>query len=265
MSFDRIERKILRPPAAHNVARLLDPSCEIKTTQNIARFAVGIPSFNYLPATKVCIDRVALGIDLSTALKAVGQKGAPAGREHNASLVRAFWQFDEERAYSKLRMLDNYDGQFRISREIAVPTSPTFTVLEKSKQVPVVLCGWKDFALVQDQVRAWLTILESGLFSFADYRSSPWEVILLPEEDGADGKTRRPLVIRRGDYSLFSEEDMRELASMYSRAQRAAMPIAREMWEKRERRRREKQVDLGDIVQPGGRDGQGDLFAKDHS
>lgn len=141
MTFEKIERKIKRPPAAHNVAGLLDPSCELKTTQNIARFAVGMPAFNYLSAMTVCRDRVSLGIDLETGLRAVERVGSPAGRSQNASLVRAFFAHDESRQYSALRVIDSYEGQFMISREIRVPTVPTFTVLEHGKLVPVVLCG----------------------------------------------------------------------------------------------------------------------------
>lgn len=238
MEFNRIERKIERPPAAHNVAGLLDPSCEIKTTNNIARFAVSIPAFNYISGMTVCKDRVALGIDLETGLKAVENAGAPAGREQNASLVRAFFEYDKDRGYSKLRVVDSYEGQFRISRKIWVPTIPTFTVLEHGKQVPVVACGWKKFSLRRDQIRAWLTMLDSGLFSYADYRKSPWEVLLLPECE--DGGGREAVCIRPGEYELFSESDMRELAAMYARAQIAAMPIAREIWERREVKRRER-------------------------
>lgn len=250
MSFEQIEKKIIRPPAAHNVARLLDPSCELKTTQNIARFAVGIPAFNYLSALKMCVDRVAMSLSLPTALLAVAKAGAPAGRDQNASLVRAFFEHDVSRGFSNLRALENYDGHFRISRDILVPTAPTFTVLENGKQVPVVVCGWKDFSLLRDQIRVWLTMLDSGLFSFADYRNSPWEVLLFPEMAVGDKYVRQPICIKRDDYPLFSETDMRELASMYARAQQAAMPIARCLWEARESRRHESMREQGAVIHP---------------
>lgn len=263
MGFEQIERKIIRPPAAHNVARLLDPSCELKTTNNIAKFAIGIPSFNYNPALKICIDRVAMSLPLETALKAVKMRGAPAGRDQNASLVEAFYAHDLERGYSQLRMIDNYEGQFKISREISVPTSPTFTVLDKGKQVPVVLCGWKAFSLQRDQVRAWLSMLDSGLFSFADYRHSPWEVVLFPEVE-IDGTLERHVeVIQPGQYDLFTSNEMRDLAAMYARAQQAAMPIARELWEAREVRRRKKEIDVSHDGPSDAPSVIRDLFAKD--
>ena len=57
MKFEQVERKVKNPPAAQNVARLLDPQSEIKTTENIAKFAVSIPAFNYLPGQTVIRDR----------------------------------------------------------------------------------------------------------------------------------------------------------------------------------------------------------------
>lgn len=241
MTFSKVEAKINRPPAAHNVARLLDPSSETKTTDNIARFSLGIPTFNYVGATKMIKDKVALGLDLATALKAVSESGSPAGRIQNQKLVRAFYAYDKTRKYSDRKVLDSYNGQFRISRKVMVPTSPTFTIFEHGHQVPVVMCGWKDMPLRPDQIRAWLSMLESGLFSFADYRNSPWEVLLFLEETTENGKIRQPRVIRRGEYNLFTEAELRELAAMYARAQKAAMPIARELWEKREEKRKEQE------------------------
>jgi hypothetical protein len=108
-------------------------------------------------------------------------------------------------------------------------------------------------------------MLDSGLFSFADYRTSPWEVVLFPEHDTPDGLVRCPRVIRSGEYNLLSERDLRELAAMYARAQKEAMPLAREIWEKREKVRIERSIidhasrqdmtDRPDHFQP-------DLFAK---
>ena len=84
-----------------------------------------------------------------------------------------------------------------------------------------------------------MTMLESGLFSFGDYRHSPAEVVLFPESDapGHEPKVRHPMVIERGKIDLFSESDMREIAAMFARAQAAAMPIAEAKWQERQERK----------------------------
>lgn len=264
MKFEQVEKKVERPPAAHNVARLLDPESESQTIVNIAKFAVSIPAFNYLGAQTVIRDRVALGLGLETAVRTVRKAGAPAGREQNEALVRGFFSYDDMRKYSDARLVESYQGQFKISRDISVPTSPTFTILEKGKQIPVVLCGWKTFNLRRDQIRAWLSMLESGLFSFADYRTSPWEVLLFPEQDTAEGLVRCPRVIRPGEYNLLNASELRDLAAMYARAQKEAMPLAREIWEKREVARKERTSNERDSVYDVGNGpdvNQPDLFA----
>lgn len=241
MKFEQIRRKIEHPPAAQNFARLNEPGDVPKTALLIVEFALGIPSFNYMPGTTACCDKVKLQLDLATALKSVRSCGAPAGREHNAEFVKAFYAHDEERGYSNSKVIDSYDGRYLISRSVHVPTRPTFTLFENGNQVPIILCGWKEFKLTRDQIRLWMTLLESGLFSYADYKLSPAEVVIFPSME-IESKifARRPLIIRRGDYELFSEQRMREFAAQYVEAQEMALPIAAERWNERERKRQEK-------------------------
>lgn len=242
MKFDYIKRKVDNPPAAQNFARLNVPGDVPKTASLIVSFALGIPAFNYVTGTTACRDKVALQLSLETALKAVRARGAPAGREHNAEFVEAFFAYDERRGYSKNPFIDSYEGRYLISRDVHVPTKPTFTIFESGKHVPIILCGWKGFGLSRDQIRLWMTLLESGLFSYADYRSSPAEVVLFPQNEIAPGlSARSPLVIHRGDYDLFTEHRMREIAVEYVEAQELALPIVAEKWMERERRRQEKE------------------------
>lgn len=126
MKFESIKRKIKNPPAVQNFVRLIDVEDEVKTTSNVANFALSIPSFNYVSGTKMCVDRVRLGLDLPTALTAVAKSGAPAGRANNAAFVKAFFAYDDTRLYSRLRWIDSYHGQYLVSRDINVPHCSDF-------------------------------------------------------------------------------------------------------------------------------------------
>jgi hypothetical protein len=262
MKFSSIKKKIQTPPAAQNLVRLIDINDELKTTMNVANFALSIPSFNYLSGTKMCIDRVRMRLDEDTALAAVERSGAPAGRSHNSDFVKAFFEYDRTRGYSDQRHIDSYHGQYRVSRDINVPTVPTFTIIENGKQVPVVLCGWKDLRLEESQLKMWITMLESGLFSYGDYRHSPSEVLIFPEDEKL---MRQPLLIERGDIECFSDTEMREIVAMYARAQEAAMPIAEAKWYDREQVRKQKERETYDpsaaVDEPN--TNQPDFFAKD--
>ena len=237
MKFENVARKIDRPPAAQNFSRLNEPGDVHKTASRIVSFALGMPAFNYEPGNKACRDKVQFNLNLETARHSVLNCGAPAGRESNESFVEAFFAFDEERGYSRAQFEASYEGRYLISRAVHVPTKPTFTVYENGELIPVILCGWKSIPLNAEQIRLWMTLLESGLFSYSDYQRSPAEVVIFPENQFGKESARRPLVIRRGDYELFSETRMREIAVEFVQAQELALPIARNQWEERERRR----------------------------
>jgi hypothetical protein len=265
MTFESIKRKIKNPPAAQNLVRLIEIDDEAKTTRNIANFALSIPSFNYIPGTKMCVEKVRMNLDLATALIAVSNVGAPAGRAHNADFVRAFYEYDIARRYSSLKSVENYQGMYRISRDINVPTTPTFTVIDEGKQIPVVVCGWKDLPLDRSKLKMWMTMLESGLFSFGDYRHSPAEIRIFPEVEMSDGSwVRKPYILNRGDIECFTELQMRDIVAMYARAQAAAMPMAEAKWNERNELRKQKERDSG-IQFPSGDNpdtGLPDLFGK---
>lgn len=260
MKFENVIRKIDHPPSAQNFARLNEPGSIEQTAQRIVTFALGIPAFNYEPGTKACRDKVQFDLSIDTALSSVARAGAPAGRDSNASFVEAFFAFDVERGYSRARFAPSYDGRYLISREIHVPTKATFTIYENGKLVPVVLCGWRSLALSENQVRLWMTLLESGLFSYGDYNNSPAEVVVFAEKRFGKEAAREPLVIRRGDFDLFSESEMREIAAEFVAAQELALPIARARWEERESR----QASNADSAQesPAASPDQPDLFGK---
>ncbi len=189
----------------------------------------------------MCHDKVRNHLDLETALKACARNGAPAGREQNASFVRAFYAHDEVRRYSDGRYFDSYNGYFPISREVKIPTKPAFTVIEERKQLPVVLCGWKSVPLDQTQRRIVSTVYESGLFSYGAYRHSPGEIVFFPEVEGAEACQRSAEVWNRGDCGLLSPGEIRDLLDLYSLAQDAAIPVILDKWSDMERRRREEE------------------------
>lgn len=248
-NFDSIKRKVMRPPSAQNWTRLNAFGDLEKTTSLIANFAVGIPAFNYIPGVGACRHKVELDLDLDTAIKSVRRSGAPAGRDSNESLVRAFYKYDTQRRYGAGGFAESFDeGAFRISRDVRVPTKPTFTVLQNGLLCPVLLCGWQEFPFDMAHTRLFMTVLELGLFSFADYRRSPAEVVLFPMEGLGGERRRRPMIIRRGDYELLSEKQLREQSELYVEAQSAALPIAEQAWHQREEKRRREQASASEAV-----------------
>lgn len=267
-TLQSVLRKVANPPAPQNWVRLIVPNDEIATASKIASFALGVPEFNYVPASKMCHDRVKLQLDLVTALKAVAKAGAPAGRDQNADLVKAFFAYDEKRRYSDARYIDSYQGFFPISRNVKIPTKPTFTILENKLQIPVVVCGWKSVPLDNTQRRIVATVYESGLFSYGAHRHAPGEIAFFPEFETSDGLQRIPEIWQRGDYDLLSTNELRDLLEFFAVAQEQAIPIIAEKWEKRIQKEREKERERQQIERDSGLldaptlIAQGELFGK---
>ena len=251
-TLQSVLRKVANPPAPQNWVRLIVPNDEVATASRIANLALGVPAFNYVPAAKMCHDRVKLQLDLETALKAIAKAGAPAGRDQNAAFVKAFFSYDEVRRYSEARYVDSYQGFFPISRDVKIPTKPAFTVLENRLQVPVVLCGWKSVPLDNTQRRIVATVYESGLFSYGAYRHAPGEIAFFPEFETPDGSLRMPEIWRRGDHDLLSAGELRDLLEFFAVAQEQAIPIIAEKLQQRVIREREKECEQEQVDRDSG-------------
>lgn len=263
-TLESVLKKVGSPPAPQNWVRLIVPDDEFATANRIANLALGIPAFNYVVGAKMCHDRVQHKLELQTALKATSQFGPPAGRVENTAFVEAFYAHDDHRRYSDGRYLDSYSGFFPISREVKIPTKPTFTVLEDRKQVAVVLCGWKSVPLDLTQRKIVSTVYESGLFSYGAYRQAPCEIVFFPEFDTVEGIQRLPEVWRRGQYGLMPAAELRDLLEFYSQAQEMALPIIREKWAKKQEKARQDELIRRDVGLDGPRplNLQQDLFKR---
>ena len=246
MTFEQIARKVKRPPSAQNWVRLNALGDLVKTTNLIVRFSLAIPPFNYVPAVGACKHKVCLGLDLDTAVKSVLRSGAPEGRSSNESLVRAFYEYDVARRYGSEGAVESFeDGAYRVSRDVRVPTRPSFTVRSSGLLVPITLLGWKDIPFDASELRLFMTLLEAGLYSYADYRKSPGEVIAFPATDASSGRNRQSLLLRRGDFDPFPAGMLRDQSALYVEAQAAALPIAEQLWHEREEKRRKGAPNTG--------------------
>lgn len=241
-TLERVLKKVSSPPAPQNWVRLIVPDDELATAKRIANLALGIPEFNYVAGTKMCHDRVQQKLELDTALKAVARAGAPSGRDQNARFVKAFYAHDARRGYSEARYLESYNGFFPISRDVKIPTKPTFTILENRQQIPVVLCGWKSVPLDRAQRRIISTVYESGLFSYGAYRNSPAEIVFFPEVEVENGVERVAEVWQRGEHGIMPASELRDLLEFYAIAQELAAPIINEKWIKKQERHREREI-----------------------
>lgn len=241
MAYDytKLLAKLDRPPSGPNWVRFVQEDVP-KTTKSIVSFVKSIPPFTYQSGYVAIRDRIQLGINLETAIRAATRSGAPAGRKQNEDLIRSFFEYDDLRAYRSHDFIEFDREWFRVSRDVSVPVSPLSVIREKGQFVPLFVCGWSEVKLTDFQRRLLVTIYEDAFLSLTDYQSSPAEFLFFPKTDDGFEVKRVAEVWQRGDYSLLSERELNGAVNVFSEARDAARQILlREMAEQAERQRRE--------------------------
>ena len=233
--FEKILKKLDRPPAGPNFVRLLADE-PIRATKNIVSLVLGMPQFHYQDAQLVMRDRISHRISLETALKAIEGRGAPIGRKHNRSLIRAFFEYDQTRKYSASNPIGFERGYYSISRDIKVPVEPLSVILENGKFTSIFACGWSDVDCLSDTQRRFLsTMTEDAFLSLTDYQDGPAEYLFFPKVKSKviDVMNADPLrvaeVWQRDKYKKLSKFEMSELIQIYLEGRDGARKILNDM------------------------------------
>jgi hypothetical protein len=219
--------KIDRPPYAHNWVRYNFPDF-LKTVEALVRFIVSFPQITYAAGMPIIRDRIALGLDRETALKAATNKGHRKSRPYVCEFVEAFYDYDLVRNYSGLPSYDQYVAPFMINREIVIPVKPLIVISEEGVLKPIFVVGWATMPLTNFQRRLLATLLEDAVFSLTDFQKSPGEFVSFPRTEGTNSGKRSPLVWGRGDYDLLSPVEMKAQTELYLQALAQAKSIVAE-------------------------------------
>jgi hypothetical protein len=188
---------------------------KVKTTKNLVSLAKGFPTKFYKAAEPIIHDVIALGINRETALNAARTRGRENSRQIVTEYVTAFLDYDEQRKYSSAKSFDEMIEPFRIGKGISVPVKPLINIIESGKILPIFSVGWATFPLDEWQMRLLMTIFEDAIFSLRDFKNSSGEFICFPKVGNRKNATRQPLLWKRGDFELFSKNDMRDILHMY--------------------------------------------------
>lgn len=219
--YQKLLRKLDRPPAGPNWVRFVhdDP---VRTQKAIMAFVKGQPPFNYRPGYEAAKARIELGISSDVALGVATRYGAPLGIKSNRELIEAFLEYDLERRYSASNPIDFETEYFKVSREVAVPIRPLTVIRERTRFVPIFLCGWSKNPLAHRQRRLLMTIYEDAFLSLTDYQDAPAEVLFFPKEKDGEGVSKRqPDVWERGDYELLAQPELDECVEIFLTARDA--------------------------------------------
>lgn len=246
--------KLKRPPFVHNFVRQIGES-ESATVKKVVQFASAKITKTYVPAQKIIIDVLRLGISKEQAVKAALLSNPVTSRAINAEFVSSFHEYaDEVGILRKPTFIDDI-SPYRASHDVSVPVKPLAILAEQAGLVPLFAFGWASIPFSDFQFRLMMTIIEDAVFTLEDYRRSNGVFVAFPKVKNVDGvMVRTKFEWKRGDYALLSKRELQDIFDYYKSALiKAELLIAKVSTSKS----KFENDDLGSELS-----GQGDLFQK---
>ncbi|MHA3980409.1 hypothetical protein ACW9UR_22280 [Halovulum sp. GXIMD14794] len=214
--------KIDRPPTAENWTRMNYPEVD-KTTRAIFRAAKGLPTWNYNVSRVAAKSRIEHRIDLPTALTMVERYKNKIGRPFNKEVVEAFFDYEAGEPIDGLPAFDDLVEAFPLRRGISIPIKPLTVVREGKHFVPLFLCPWSTVNLDRFQASLLMTVLEKSLFTLTDFEDSEGKILFFPKVACGTGvRVRRPMVWRRGQFPLLSDNELADQVRVFMESRDAA-------------------------------------------
>ncbi len=214
--------KLDRPPAAEHWSRMQHPDVQ-RTAKKLYAFMRGSVAWNYGPSRQVAKYYIEDGIDRKVAIGIVSKKGSPLGREYNIDATNCFFDLVEAHPIDGLRSFDDLLEWFPIAPKAAIPIRPLSVTREGGSFVPNLLNLWSEIAFDDYQASLYMTILEKSIFRLTDFENSPGRIIFLPKQELSPGVWRRsPVVWKRGDFDLLSDNDLNDQIRVFAEGKEIA-------------------------------------------
>lgn len=253
MSADPIA-KLKKPPFVHNFVRQIGES-ESATIKKAVDFALAKITKTYLPSNKIILDILRFGIAKEVAVKAALLSRPINSRKMNADFVSEFHDFVcQNGIINSPSFLDDI-SPYRAAHDVVVPVKPSAIIAKPDGLTPLFAFGWASIPFSDFQFRLMMTIIEDAVFTLDDYRESNGIFVAFPKVKNPGGEyVRTKLEWKRGDYSLMSRNELRDIFEYYKSALVKAEEIVRESWvgKRAVDRSEDTVVDFG----------QSDLFSK---
>lgn len=254
-----IMAKLKQPPSVPNWTRYNHPSVPM-TRKAIVSFALGFPTHSLFSIYPVIGDMITFGTSEADALKGIERHDNPRVRQLGKEIIQAFAAFLRTDKLEGIRIFEDFSGQFRVARDIVVPVTPTFIILENGLPTPVFFIGWTTMPFSDRQKRLLTTAIDDAVLSFGDFKGARGHIFCAPRPKGS--KSER--IIRHwttDDHPRFSSEELNGQLDRYATALELAGPDIKNELDRRTSLKDAKQrpQDASTAEQNNNRD-QGDLF-----
>ena len=245
----QILAKLDRPPAAHNWT-MCNHQTLARTTNAILNLALGFPAISYQWAQRTIQIMLADGRTREDALKMLKTICPHNQIDHNLSLLLAFLEYNDDRQFQGIRIFDEFSGNFLAGPDVKVPVRPTAILRENGILKPLFVIGWAHNRLSYFQRRLLSTIYEDAIFSLTDFRSSPGEVLIFPEDGYGVRRTER---WERHTYQQLAKSELAEQVQRFVQGRDNARILIPQRLQEQEARKAAKQAAQG--MRPSSQEG----------
>jgi hypothetical protein len=224
--LDSIIAKLKQPPSVPNWIRYNHPSVAM-TRKAIVSFALGFPNHSLFAIYPIIGDMITFGTSEADALRGIQNHDNPKVCQLGREIIQAFAAFLRKEKITGIRIFEDFSGQFRVARDIVVPVTPTFVILENGLPTPVFFIGWTTMPFSDRQKRLLTTAIDDAVLSFSDFKGARGHIFCAPRPKGS--KSER--IIRHWtteDHPRFSSEELNRQLDRYATALELAGPDIRD-------------------------------------
>jgi hypothetical protein len=150
-------------------------------------------------------------------------------KEAGKEILPLFFEFANEARLDGLSAFKGFSSPYPIGRvnneTLSIPVTPTFTILQNGKLVPVFVIGWATMPLNDYQKRLLSTIIHDAILTQQDFLGSDALIVCTPRHKKT--KARHLLTWSAKEYADLSLTELQEQFSRYRKALEEVVRILR--------------------------------------
>jgi hypothetical protein len=217
---EKILRKLFRPPSVANWVRHNFKRSD-RTRNGLLRFAQVPPTYSLKDVYSICEAIVTDSISLEQAEKCAERIKDEKAREAARDIIPLFHAYVRETGFEGLSAFKGFSTPYPLGKgpdgkNITIPVTPTFIILQGAALVPVFVVGWASLTLNDYQKQLMSTIIKDALLTQEDFLGSDALVVCTPKLKRTNARHLVEWLV--STYGSLTEDELQDQFSRYRKA-----------------------------------------------
>jgi hypothetical protein len=217
--IEEVIRRLRRPPSVANWVRHNFKRSD-RTRRGLLNFAKAPPLYSLSDIYGICGAIVTDQLSFHQAMRCLEGVKDKRAKEAGKEIVPLFHKFAQEAQLDGLAAFKGFSSPYPIGRAnnetLSIPVTPTFTILNEGKLVPVFVIGWASMPLNDYQKRLLSTIIHDAILTQQDFIGSDALIVCTPRNKRT--KARDLMTWKATEYADLSQDELQEQFSRYRSA-----------------------------------------------